>query len=576
MHPVTSVLPLDSSVFTCLVEQTTDMVMITDLDGYIVYVNHAWEVGTGHRYDQVLGKTPALLRSDQHDQHFYRRLWNSLNQGRDFHDIFINRRADGTLFYEEKTLIALRDSDNNITHYASIGNSITQNQSTQERLVWLMHHDPVTGLPNRTMMLSQLDEEISRAKHHQHQLAVICLDLDRFKTLNDSLGPQLGDELLHQVACRLQEMLPENAMLARNSSDEFIAIFPSIRNTRTLAYTAHKLLHELERPFLLGDRESYISASMGISIYPDDGHKADQILRNVDAAMHRAKKSGGQQYHFYTEDMMYAAHDRFKLENQLRQALLHKEFYLEYQPRIAMSDGSLRSVEALLRWKNPEGIPVSPAEFIPMLEDMGLITSVGEWVLLTACRQLTQWHSMDLPPFRVSVNLSAKQFQQSNLTEVVAKSLSHAKLEAQWLELEITESLMIENFHQSLEALQELREMGVSLALDDFGAGYSSLGYLKHLPIQTLKIDRGFITDLVYDPADVAIVQAVTGMAHRMGISVTAEGVETSEQLALLAELGCEEGQGFYMGRPMAAEALVEWLTQPQTFRQQLTSPAHN
>lgn len=559
-------------LFTSVVEQTADLVLVTDTGGQIIYVNPAWEACTGYARNEVMGQQPSLLNSGRHESAFFARMWQCLQSGQSIQEVVINQRRDGELFYEEKTLTPVRNEQGEITYFVSIGKDITRQLHQQDQLTYLTHYDVLTGLPNRALLTERLTQRLrdAQAEPEQDQFALLCLGLDRFKSINESLGNRLGDELLKQTAERLTALLPDNATLARASGDEFLILLHNIRNPRSAAYTAHKLIHELERPFDLEQMETYISASIGITLFPHDGQTVDQLLNNADTALHRAKQAGGQDYCFFTDELTREAVSRFQLENQLRQALLHKEFFLEYQPRISLQDGGVRGVEALLRWQKPDGQRVSPVEFIPQLEEMGLITSVGEWVLHTACAQASLWQQSGLPPFKVSVNLSARQFQQDDLCKVVARCLEHAGLEPCWLELEVTESLMIQDFQESVTMLRNLRDMGISIAIDDFGAGYSSLGYLKHLPVNTLKIDKGFIDELASDVADAAIVQAVINMAHRMGLEVTAEGVEQADQLDLLISLGCEEVQGFYLARPMPVQKLEEWMQQPKSYSRHL------
>jgi len=558
-------------LFAEIVQQTADLVLVTNTQGYIVYVNPAWEKCTGYSKAEVLGQRPSLISSGKHDKAFFERIWKTLVSGQSAQEIVINKTLAGELFYEEKTLTPVRNDQDQIVYFVSIGKDITRQLQQEDKLTYLTHYDSLTDLPNRRLLADRLEQRLKEAAEAEdNPFALLCLGLDRFKTINESLGNRLGDELLKQTAQRLQGCLPKDATLSRSSGDEFLILLQNIKNTRAAAYIAHKIIHELERPFELGETETYISASVGITLYPHDGETTDQLLSNADIALHRAKQAGGQNYHYFTDELTKEAVNRFQMENQLRQALLHKEFYLEYQPRISLVDGSVRGVEALIRWQKPDGTRVSPAEFIPQLEEMGLITSVGEWVLHTACMQTRSWQLAGLPEFRVSVNLSAKQFMQQDLCQIVDKCLIHANLDAGSLELEVTESLMIEDLQTSVRMLQNLRGMGISIAIDDFGAGYSSLGYLKHLPVNTLKIDKGFIDDLATDVADAAIVQAVISMAHRMGLEVTAEGVEEPDQLDLLVSLGCEEVQGFYLARPMPAERLEEWLLEPKAYSKHL------
>ncbi|SEI91896.1 PAS domain S-box-containing protein/diguanylate cyclase (GGDEF) domain-containing protein [Allopseudospirillum japonicum] len=542
-----------------IIEQTDDLIMITDCVGKIDYVNPAFERCTGLSTKEILGQTPGMLKSGKHDSRFYMRLWRTLQQGQPFRDVFINRRKDGSLYYEEKTITPLRDASGRVTHYISTGKDISKHVETQERLAYVANHDILTGLPNRTALKERLDRRIQRAQLEDKQLALLLIDLDRFKQVNDSFGHRSGDQLLQEVARRIAELGGPQQLIARQSADEFIVLLENIRTPRAAAYIAHKLIHELERPFDLEGGHAYLSASIGITLYPTDGNSASQLLHNADIAMQRAKESGGETYRFFTDDMTTQAAQRLQMESQLRQALLHKEFFLEYQPRIDLKQGKLVAVEALLRWKRADGSRVSPAEFIPLLEEMGLITSVGEWVLHTACREARYWQEIGLPKIRVAVNLSARQFHQANLYDVVQKCLFHSGLPASCLELEITEGLMIDNVQESIALLQRLNHMGVHLSIDDFGTGYSSLAYLKRFPVHTLKVDRSFVNDVTTDPHDAAIVQTVIHLAHNLNLTVTAEGIETQAQLDFVRHHGCNEGQGYFLARPMPSENLIAW-----------------
>jgi diguanylate cyclase (GGDEF)-like protein/PAS domain S-box-containing protein len=546
-------------LFTEIVQQTADLVLVTNTQGLIVYVNPAWEKCTGYNKTEALEQKPSLISSGKHDKAFFERIWQTLVSGQSAQEIVINKTRSGELFYEEKTLTPVRNEQNQIVYFVSIGKDITRQLQQEDKLTYLTHYDALTGLPNRRLLADRLDQRLKEAQEEESSsFALLCLGLDRFKTINESLGNRLGDLLLQQTAQRLQGCLPKDATISRSSGDEFLILLQNIKNTRATAYIAHKIIHELERPFELGETETYISASVGITLSPHDGYTTDQLLSNADIALHRAKQAGGQNYHFFTDELTKEAVNRFQMENQLRQALLHKEFYLEYQPRISLVDGRVRGVEALIRWQKPDGTRVSPAEFIPQLEEMGLITSVGEWVLHTACIQTRIWQQAGLPEFKVSVNLSAKQFMQKDLCQIVDKCLNHADLDAGSLELEVTESLMIEDLDTSVRMLQRLKDMGISIAIDDFGAGYSSLGYLSKLPIDTLKIDHMFVTDMATNQQGLSLVSTIINLAHSLELKVVAEGVETEEQSRLLRLLKCDEMQGYLFSKPVPVDVLEQ------------------
>ncbi len=412
-------------------------------------------------------------------------------------------------------------------------------------------HDLLTGLPNRILFNERLLISLANARSNREKLAVMFLDLDRFKKINDTLGHEVGDRLLKAVALRLTDCIRDTDILARWGGDEFTLLLPKISSAECSAETAQRILDALKPPFLLGNDYLHITSSIGIALYPDDGEDAETLIKNADAALYSAKAKGRNNYQFYTRNINAEASELLFLENRLHHAWERGEFLVYYQPKVNINTGKITGMEALVRWQSPELGFVSPVKFIPIAEENGLIVPIGEWVLRTACRQNKAWLDAGLPPMRIAVNISARQLQQPDLVEMVAQVLAETKLESGFLELEITETTAMQNVDFTREILKKLNTMGVRIAIDDFGTGYSSLNYLKKFPIQTIKIDRSFVRDMTVDLYDVAIAKAVIALGQSLNMSVVAEGVETLEQLECLRQLGCEEMQGYLFSEPL-------------------------
>jgi len=421
-------------------------------------------------------------------------------------------------------------------------------------------HDLLTGLPNRILFNERLLISLANARSNREKLAVMFLDLDRFKKINDTLGHEVGDRLLKAVALRLTDCIRDTDILARWGGDEFTLLLPKISSAECSAETAQRILDALKPPFLLGNDYLHITSSIGIALYPDDGEDAETLIKNADAALYSAKAKGRNNYQFYTRNINEEASELLFLENRLHHAWERGEFRVYYQPKVNINTGKITGMEALVRWQSPELGFVAPVKFIPIAEENGLIVPIGEWVLRTACRQNKAWLDAGLPPMRIAVNLSARQLQQPDLVEMVAQVLAETKLESGFLELEITETTAMQNLDLTREILKKLNTMGVRIAIDDFGTGYSSLNYLKKFPIQTIKIDRSFVRDMTVDLYDVAIAKAVIALGQSLNMSVVAEGVETLEQLECLRQLGCEEMQGYLFSEPLPDKDAIAFL----------------
>ncbi|MCF8179683.1 MAG: EAL domain-containing protein, partial [Sulfuritalea sp.] len=447
------------------------------------------------------------------------------------------------------------------TANARLSAEVDDRQQAEDRMRHMANHDALTGLPNRRLLHDRMRQAMALAHRSEHKLAVLFIDLDRFKTVNDSLGHASGDLLLQDVARRLAGALREGDTVARLGGDEFVIVLPELASSNDVAQVAHKLTELFAREFAVKDIEIHVTPSIGIAVYPDDGKDVETLTRNADAAMYHAKEMGRNNYQFFTEQMNAVASQRFALESNLHKALERNELLLYYQPRIAIDTRRVCGFEALLRWQHPERGMISPADFIPLAEDTNLIIPIGEWALQEACRQNIAWQRAGYPALPIAVNLSPQQFRQRDLVELVERALVSSGMDPRYLELEITEGSLMQTTELTLETLKRLSALGIGLSIDDFGVGYSSLNYLKRFPVNQLKIDQSFVRDIATDPDDAAIVTAIIGLAKSLHLSVVAEGVETEEQLAFVAQSGCNEAQGYFFSPPIpAAEAELRFL----------------
>jgi len=543
-------LRLSAKVF----ESNTEAIMITDAAHHIVMVNQAFTDITGYQADEVMGKDPKLLSSGKMPGAFFEQFWDSLVAHDMWRGEIWNKRKNGEIFPEWVTISVLRDESLKITHYIAVYLDITERKQEEEHIKYLANYDVLTGLPNRYLLMDRVEQGISSAQRKQGKTAVMFIDLDHFKNINDTLGHDVGDELLKQVAIRLKACLRRTDTIARQGGDEFVAVLTELNAEDEVIYVAEKMIESLQAKFELQGYHLSITPSIGIGIYPGDGEDTVELMRNADLAMYQAKHKGRNNFQFYAPEMNTKAVERLKLETHLRTAIASQQLMVYYQPKVNVLSGVMTGMEALLRWKHPEMGFISPALFIPVAEDSGLINEIGDWVLRQTCLQARLWQAQGCEIVPIAVNLSARQLKQGDLATRILIILRDAGLDARYLELEITESMLMEMGEGDLANIEQLRAAGVMMALDDFGTGYSSLSRLKNLPLDRLKIDQSFVRDIVTDPDDASIVSATAVLAHALGLCVTAEGVETQEQLDFIKSLHCEEYQGYLFSRPVPAE----------------------
>jgi len=535
-------------------------IVIADEAQRIVSTNPAFTELTGHEGYELLGLAADGLLLAQHDTQTTG-FGDALSSDGTWHGELEVQRKNGETFIASILVTRVNDRiTGQATHYIWLLTDVTQRRRAEDRVRHMAQHDPLTGLPNRLALHMRLAQALPDARRHGWKVALMFIDLDRFKVINDTLGHQVGDELLREVASRLAATVRETDIVARLGGDEFVVLLPDIGHVTDAAIVAGKIIGTLSTAITVDQHELHTSPSIGISIFPVDGSDGDTILKNADTAMYHAKAAGRNNYQFFAEEMNRSATERLGIENKLRQAVSRNEFALVFQPQFGASSGKPTGVEALLRWHHPSDGTIAPDRFIPIAEETGLIVPIGEWVLLNACREMRRWIDRGLPPLRMAVNVSARQLRRRDFCEMVAGALAESGLPAELLELEITESAVMENPQEAVGILEILGRMGVTLAIDDFGTGYSSLAYLKLFHIDHLKIDRSFVRDIEHDLNDRAIAMGTIALAHSLGLRVIAEGVETSDQLGLLASNGCDEVQGYLFSEPMNGTAAFSYL----------------
>lgn len=547
-------------LFKKVVESANEAVVITDLDGLITHINPAYEAITGYSEAEVIGNTPGLVRSDRHDAEFYQKMWHSIHSEGHWEGEIWDRRRNGELFPKWLSINTVYDANGEPVNHVGIFTDITEKKQTEERLLNLAYYDPLTQLPNRSLFQERLEHDIAACRRHGKKLAVLFIDLDRFKYINDTFGHIAGDQLLATMAERVKAEIRESDTVARLGGDEFTVILSEIHSAGDASSVADGIVDALYRPFAIQENEIRVGGSVGIAIFPDDGEDYDALSKKADMAMYQAKSHGRNNYQFFSAEMNRYVTERVAVEGELHQAIENREFQVYYQPKYHFTDERLSGMEALVRWNHPTLGLVPPDRFIPIAEDSGLILPIGQQVLEQACAQVAEWSREYGDTPHIAINLSAKQFRQKDLIAVTEAVLEQSGLRPEQVEMEITESTIVGDVDAAINTMQRLRDLGLSLAIDDFGTGYSSLNYLKRFPVNTLKIDRSFIRDITINANDAAIVRAIIALAHSLDLKVVAEGVETREQLEYLGKEGCHEAQGYYFSRPVPADEMATLL----------------
>lgn len=541
------------------ITQAEEAVLITDSDGLIEYINPSFEIITGFRETDVIGKKPSILKSDEHDISFYANMWKTLSQGLVFKGVFINKRPNGEIYHLEQSITPIRNEYGKFTNYVATGRDISERIKVQEELHHIAHHDGLTGLPNRSLLTDRIDHAIKRASREKSEIAVMFIDLDGFKLANDIYGHEAGDIVLKEVAKRLLSVIRSQDTVARISGDEFAVVLEDMNSVADAGMVARKIMEAISEPCLVKDNEIFVTASIGIAVFPLDGIDTSKLLKRSDQAMYNAKRNGKARYSFYSENDNALDTKRMETEHLLIRAVKDKQFILHYQPLMRTDEKKVYGVEALIRWKHPRDGIVMPDNFIPSLEDSGMINEVGAWVMEEACRQLAEWNAKGTKDLTMSVNVSPRQLNDNQFINHLNNALQTSGINPCDLVLEITERIFLEFNDINIRTLNRVADLGVRIAVDDFGMGHSSLTYISNLPISTLKIDRSFINKLTNDKHDERIVSALIGLAERLDISVTAEGVETREQLKILDQLNCEFAQGYLWAKAMSPQEFESW-----------------
>lgn len=540
-------------------ENIAEGIMITDEVQRILYTNPSFTAITGYEEREAAGQTPRLLRSGWHKSDFYQQMWNVIRQEGSWQGEIWNKRKDGDMYLESITITTVRNESGKIVNYIGVLKDITVQKQLEAKLQHQAFHDALTGLPNRILLQERMAQAFRYAEEHRRCAAVMFVNVDRFKRINDSFGHASGDLLLKSIAERISAELRASDTLCRLGGDEFVILLPDLRHRDDSARFAAKIIEKLKQSFYIENQELFLTASIGISQYPEDGMTGEALIQNANKAMYRAKESGRNNYQSYSPLMM-KKHRSLSLETDLQKALLQEQFVVHYQPLVNADTGLVTGAEALVRWNHPQLGLVPPGQFIPIAEDSGLIIDIDKWMIRNACKQLKRWQEERLPHVSVSVNISTLQFHQSDFVAFLADALAENRLEPGSLSLELTESTVMSHSDIAFRTLDQLRQMGIPISIDDFGTGYSSLNYLRKMPIQTVKIDQSFIRELTVNREDRTIVQAIISLSRNLNLNVVAEGVETEEQLQFLRENQCTNIQGFYFSKPLPEQPFRKYV----------------
>ncbi|MBF0540930.1 MAG: EAL domain-containing protein [Nitrospirae bacterium] len=544
----------DLRKLSAAVEQSLSAIVITDKTGKIEFVNQKFTENTGYTLTEVKGKTPRILKSGVHNEAFYKELWETIIAGKEFRSDICNKKKDGSLVWEFMSISPIKDSKGIITHFIAVKIDDTERKKAEERLKFLALYDALTGLPNRVLFEDRLNQAITYGKRTNQKFGIMFLDLDKFKNINDTLGHNIGDLLLQEVALRLNQCLRESDTVSRMGGDEFQILLSNTGGQADPALVAEKIINSLGKPFLLDGNECFIGVSIGICLFPESGEEVETLLKNADLAMYQVKERGRNSYQFYDPLMDAANMERIRLENDIRGAVENKEFILFYQPQIELKTGKIIGAESLIRWKHKEFGLISPAKFIPVAEEIGMINKIGDWVFEEACTQCKQWYDAGFKDINISVNLSSKQFLQKDFVTKLKDTIEKTSVDANRIDIELTEGGIMNDIEHSINMMNEIKKFGIKISVDDFGTGYSSLLYLKRFPIDILKIDQGFIRNSTTDSSDAVITSTIINMAHSLNFKVIAEGVEIVDQLELLRTFNCDAIQGYIFSKPLTAE----------------------
>ncbi len=553
-------------ILATVFEHSAEGLVITNSDNKILAVNSSFTQLTGYSQEEAIGQNPSILKSGREPKEFYAEMWDTLLTSNCWQGEIWDKRKDGSYYPKWLSIAVVRNGQGEIANYIAGFSDISERKQAAQKIEHLAHHDSLTNLPNRFSLCERLSQALQQAKRAGHHLAVMFLDLDRFKNVNDSLGHDVGDKLLFEVALRLKDSVRSSDIVGRIGGDEFVVVLPEIQSGIASVHFAEKIRQTLSEPYLIDGNELHNSPSIGVSIFPHDGDTVEELMKNADTAMYHAKSLGRNNYQFFKKEMHSNAHERLVLENDLRLAIERNEFILYYQPQVEATSGMVVGVEALVRWQHPGRGLIMPDAFIPIAEDSGLIIQMGTMILEIACRQLAAWLAEGLSPLRMAVNLSAKQFRQSTLPDTVADIIARTGIDARLLELEITETAAMGHPEETIRQLKCLNEMEVQLAIDDFGTGYSSLGNLRLFPVSRLKIDRSFVSNIETNADDAAIAAATISLAHTLGKEVIAEGVETEAHSAFVIHQKCDYMQGYLFSRPLAADKAAEFIRNNQIY----------
>lgn len=536
-----------------VVSSSSEAIVITDSQANIVDVNESFCRITGYSREEVIGRNPRMMTSGRHDRQFWRQFWQTLVETGHWQGEVWDRRKGGEIFPKLLSVSAVKSDEGDVTHYVGFFSDITRMKESEERLERMAHFDPLTSLPNRLLFRDRLQQALMRADRERTSAALMFLDLDGFKDVNDTLGHRVGDKLLADVAGRILKCVRKGDTVARLGGDEFTVVMSGIMETTQVIGIAHRIIEAFRRPIRLEGNEVFITASIGVSLYPHDGSDVDQLLKSADTAMYHAKEQGKNNFQFFSQEMNAELLRSVEIESRLRRSMQEDKLMVYYQPMVECKNHRITAIEALLRLRNGDGEALPAGPFIPVAEEKGLITRIGEWVLLTACRQNKLWQSSGFPALRVAVNISPRQLRDPTIVKRTLQLLDKAGLDPRFLELEVTETAMMSDTDLSIKALHEFRSHGITISVDDFGTGYSALNYLKRLPIDKLKIDRSFVEDLPSDAEARALFRAIVGLAHSLGLRVVSEGVETEEQFNIVCKEECDAVQGYYMSPPVPA-----------------------